>query len=922
MKEQIWKKPAFCVSVLIPALICLVMWVNLPKYSYLQKDGDIQFVHPERFCTAEDGRSVIVDDRKSLYCMDEDKGLIYALDILQFPYEEAEIADVCFGTAGQVYCHIAVYNEHARLTDAEAVWEISPEGEIVREVVHYDYKSAEQPPIRKVKIYGLHTSGGNICYLYKTESGEHIISVNPNDLQQTERAFLPREGFGELIKCHAMQGMGFLVIKNNGEIVTLTYGGEQELLYKASYDGRTDEGLLVHDACIVDGDVYLLAGQEELELYRRENGEWELLSEASECVRIEDANLYGYGLGEYEKKPAMYINESLYLLDGGDTPVLYETDTSLPRRVLWPMHMREVLPVVGLGFLLLGVICGIGCLMRWRLSILSKQLLSIIPVVILMLIVVIISMFVSMIRLNTEDILRETIAINEIAAMQFDAEQLESIKGYEDVDSGQIKLLGDKLRTFVNGNQSDWSSNYSMALYVRTMGERFVCVADSEGSGQFMTSSFEAETPIHEEFYENSNTLASDVSFGEDWENLHLILVTPIYSEDGSYDAFVLLSASQSRLIEAIVNTGKTVLISAVIWIALLILVITLMSANNVKTLRRAKDVVAKIAGGDFSVRVDAYAKDETGEICAGVNDMADRLEEYIREKDRNEKFYYKFVPENFRELLHKEKFTDLALGDAQSVDLSILFCDIRAFSLNSEMMTAKESFEFVNRIYGKAGPIIRKHNGFIDKYIGDAVMALFESADDAVAAGIELYQAIVLSPDAEKEFGISSVKVGIGIHSGMARIGIVGEEERMSGTVISNTVNLSSRMESLTKQYGAGMIISKETLDRMNDPDSLSTRYLGMVQVAGVNEVAGLYEVLACQDDENRSKREQSKSQFREAVRTFHSGEVQKSLEMFRTLAAQDSEDKASQLYAEHIEDKIRRGDTEHNVFRFKRKG
>ena len=398
--------------------------------------------------------------------------------------------------------------------------------------------------------------------------------------------------------------------------------------------------------------------------------------------------------------------------------------------------------------------------------------------------------------------------------------------------------------------------------------------------------------------------------------------MTPIYKADGSYDAYVLLSAQQTRLTEAIVSTGKSVLISALIWITLLIFVVTLMSAHNVKTLRRAKDVVARIAGGDFSVRVDTYAKDETGEICAGVNDMADRLEEYIREKDRNEKFYYKFVPENFRELLHKEKFTDLALGDAQSVDLSILFCDIRAFSLNSEMMTAKESFEFVNRIYGKAGPIIRKHNGFVDKYIGDAVMALFESADDAVAAGIELYHAIVLSPDAEKEFGISSVKVGIGIHSGMARIGIVGEEERMSGTVISNTVNLSSRMESLTKQYGAGMIISKETLDRMEDPDNLSTRYLGMVQVAGVNEVAGLYEVLACQDSESRSKREKTKDQFRGAVRAFHSGEVQQSLEMFRKLAVQDPEDKAALLYAEHIEDKIRRGDTEHNVFRFKRKG
>lgn len=916
------KKKHFSIFMIVLAVLCFGVSALIPEYSYMQESGRIQFDNPESFAVCEDGRSVIVDDRESLYCMDEDQNLIYALDVLQFPYEEAEIMDAFFGADGKLYCHLAVYDTASRLTCAEAVWEISADGEIVREVIHRDYQGEENPPVHQVRIYGLHAVGENICYLYKEESGESVVMVNPETLQETGRVSLVCEGFGEVVKCHAAQEKGFLVMKNNGEIATISYDGEYEVIYKATYDAAKEEGMLLYDVCMADGKIYLLTGQEDSALYRWEDSRWErLLSVKDGTQMAEDGILYSVGVGEFKDKPAVHINNSLYLLEGERELSVYECEGVLPVDVSFAMFMKEALPIAGIVFLLLGIVSGVGCLMKWRLSILSKQLLCIIPVVVIMLSVVVIGMFVSMINLNSEDIVRETIAINEIAAAQFDAEELENITGYESVDSGLEQVLSEKLRTFLNGNRSDWSSNYSMALYVRATGEKFVCIADSEGSGQFMTSSIETEEPIDTYFYEDSHTFVNDVSFGEEWDKLHVILMTPIYKADGSYDAYVLLSAQQNRLIKAIVSTGKSVLISAVVWIALLILVITLMSAHNVKTLRKAKDVVARIAGGDFSVRVDHFSKDETGEICAGVNDMADRLEEYIREKDKNEKFYYKFVPENFRQLLHKEKFTDLALGDAQSVDLSILFCDIRAFSMNSEMMTAKESFEFVNRIYGKAGPIIRKHNGFVDKYIGDAVMALFESADDAVAAGIDLYRAIVLCPDAEKEFGISSVKVGIGIHSGMARIGIVGEEERMSGTVISNTVNLSSRMEALTKQYGAGMIISKETLDRMKDPDRLSTRYLGMVQVAGVNEVAGLYEVLACQDDENRFKREQTKLQFREAVRAFHSGAVQKSLEMFRELAAQDPEDKAAKIYAEHIEDKIRREDTEHNVFRFKRK-
>ena len=512
------------------------------------------------------------------------------------------------------------------------------------------------------------------------------------------------------------------------------------------------------------------------------------------------------------------------------------------------------------------------------------------------------------------------IAVNEIAASQFDDEELTSITGYESVDNGQINDLNIRLRTFINGNQSDWSRNYNVAIFIRSSAEKFVCVARSDEESGFMVNNFSTDYPIEQFFYEDSHTMVESLDYSNDGK-LFLSVFTPIYNTDGTYDAVMLLSASQNDLTHELINAGKWLLLHVTIWVILLIIIITLVSAYNAKSLRKAKNVVARIAGGDFSVRVDTYSKDEVGEICVGVNDMADRLEEYIKERIRNEQFYYKFVSEKFRELLHKEQFTDLELGDAQSEDLSILFCDIRAFSLNSEMMTARESFEFVNKIYGKAGPIVRKHNGFIDKYIGDAIMALFESADDAVIAGIELYKAIVLNPNAQEDFGIPFVKIGVGIHSGMSRIGIVGEQERMSGTVISNTVNLSSRIESLTKRYGAGMIISKDTLDRMKNPDILSIRYLGMVQVAGVNEVSTLYEVLDCLPDEVHEKRKQTKSEFREAVRLFHTGNLQQSLEIFNNLSKLNPEDTAPKLYIDYITDKLIRGDTEHNVFHFKNK-
>lgn len=882
-----WKRPLFAVVLLILAIFCFVLPALLPTYEY-QKVGSLN----------------------------------YMVDMQELPYENAELIDGIVAPNQHLYCHVAVYNSDAYLTDAESVWEMDATGKAVREVLHYDYKKEIYPPSHQVRIWGLQYQEQRLCYLYKQDHELRLITVNPDNPEQVEEIAVRYDGLGEIVKCHATPDGECLVLLNNGEIGIIAEDGQYELLYRATYHLKENQGMLFHDVILVGDTLYGLAGQQKLVLYQWKEETWESVIPLKEGIGMsEDTDLHELGLSVIEDKLAIGVNGEVYTLASDALVPSKQLEAGLPFKAVANNWLQTVLPIFGVIFFIIGMVTGIGTFMGWKFTILSKQLLTTIPVVCVMLLVVVVTMLNSMINLNTEDILRETIAINEIAATQFTGEELTGIVGYDSVDNGQIKQLRDRLRTFVNGNISAWSRNYRTALYVRGQGEEFIYVAGSDGASSYMTNSFSTETPIDEDFYKDTHTFAVDVSYGTDSDNLHLMLVTPIYNQDGTYDAVMLLVASQNRLIQAIIDVSKQVLLHVAIWTALLIAVIVLVSSRNVKTLRDARTVIAQIAGGDFSVRVNSYTKDEVGEICVGVNDMADRLEEYITEKSRNERFYYKFVPEKFRELLHKEKFTDLALGDAQSADLSILFCDIRAFSMNSEMMTAKESFEFVNRIYGIAGPIIREHNGFIDKYIGDAVMALFESAEDAVAAGIALYQAIALNPNAEEAFGIPSVKVGIGIHSGMARIGIVGEEERMSGTVIADTVNVSSRIEALTKYYGTGMIITKATLDRMKNPDALSTRYLGMVQAAGVNEVVALYEVLECLDATNQHNRELTKMQFREAVRLFHMGDLKQSAEQFSQLAAQDTEDSASALYAGYIQGKLDKNELEHNVFRFDEK-
>ena len=272
-KKHIWKKTAFPVSLVVLAVLCFVVCTFLPEYLYMQKNGRIQFENPESFATSEDGRSVIVDDRKSLYCMDDSQKLIYALDVLQFPYEESEIMDAFFGAEGQVYCHLAIYDADSRLTSAESVWEISPNGEIDREVIHRDYQEEEYPPVHQVRIYGIHTVNDNICYFYKEDSRDSIVTVDPESLQEVGHLSFVREGFGKVVKCHAAPGHGFLVMKNNGEVGSVSYKGEYKSIYKADYNLRKDEGVLLYDVCMAGGKLYLLTGEGDSALYQW-NGEW------------------------------------------------------------------------------------------------------------------------------------------------------------------------------------------------------------------------------------------------------------------------------------------------------------------------------------------------------------------------------------------------------------------------------------------------------------------------------------------------------------------------------------------------------------------------------------------------------------------------------------------------------------------------
>ena len=262
-----------------------------------------------------------------------------------------------------------------------------------------------------------------------------------------------------------------------------------------------------------------------------------------------------------------------------------------------------------------------------------------------------------------------------------------------------------------------------------------------------------------------------------------------------------------------------------------------------------------------------------------------------------------RFVPQEFLQNLLKESITKIFLGDQVQKEMSVLFSDIRSFTSISEKMSPKENFDFINSYLSKMGPIIRENGGFIDKYIGDAIMALFpKTPDDAVSAGIAMHKTLEEYNKEQKKEGKIPVKIGVGINLGNLMLGIIGEKERFEGTVISDAVNLASRLEGLTKHYGAGIIVSEEVLNKTKNKDVYTYRFLDYVQVKGKKAPVSLYEILDGLDEPSKKLKSESTPLYEEAFNLYLKKDFKKASSLFKKVLDKNPDDLAAKMFISRI--------------------
>lgn len=185
-----------------------------------------------------------------------------------------------------------------------------------------------------------------------------------------------------------------------------------------------------------------------------------------------------------------------------------------------------------------------------------------------------------------------------------------------------------------------------------------------------------------------------------------------------------------------------------------------------------------------------------------------------------------------------------------RKAELTVLFSDVRGFTTISEGLGPDELADLMNEYLGAMTQVIRAHRGTLDKYIGDAIMAFWgapvddpEHAKHAVLAAIEMQQAMPALNRALVQKGWPELKIGIGVNTGIMTVGDMGSPVRQSYTVMGDAVNLGSRLEGITKQYGTGILVGEETWAKLKEV--IAFREMDRVRVKGKAEPVGIYEPL-----------------------------------------------------------------------------
>ncbi len=360
--------------------------------------------------------------------------------------------------------------------------------------------------------------------------------------------------------------------------------------------------------------------------------------------------------------------------------------------------------------------------------------------------------------------------------------------------------------------------------------------------------------------------------------------------------------------VQKILNVSRTQKYNIVLWAIIITIVylfaLFLIYAFACRPVQKFEQIAHRLSDGlvreeNFSIGSSKQFKNIEASL-EKINYNYKAKENLVRQTDLEAQ---KFIPKQFLKFLGKTSITELELGNQVQKRATTLFCDITSAGKVSSTLSLEENFNFINSYLNVVSPIIRKYDGFVDKYLGDGILAVFPRPERAMECSKAICRAIEIKNKSHSS--LPEVCIRISIHTGEVIFGVVGEEERKSPTIISDVVNLASKMQDINKLMGTKVIFSKSALNEMPTKYDFAYRFIGSVTAQDLDSES-LFENLEVLPRKKRDRLVKLKNTFEQGVRDFTDGKYIKARDAFKQVLKYVSDDKASYVYFNTSCDKI----------------
>ncbi|MGL1902755.1 MAG: adenylate/guanylate cyclase domain-containing protein [Fibrobacterales bacterium] len=273
---------------------------------------------------------------------------------------------------------------------------------------------------------------------------------------------------------------------------------------------------------------------------------------------------------------------------------------------------------------------------------------------------------------------------------------------------------------------------------------------------------------------------------------------------------------------------------------------------------------------------------------------------------------FEKFVPKQFISKIANGDISTIEFGKAKTEILTVLFSDIRNFTTISERYPPQELLDQLNIHFQKMSSIIHNYNGFVDKFIGDEIMALFDGdtgggIKNALDSAIMIQKAQWRYNQWAEHHETELFNVGVGLHTGEVVIGTVGSSDRMDSTVLGDVVNVGARLESLTSYYGVGIIVSSAIKGGVGAGSEYHFRELDMVVVKGKSQPEIIFEVIEGNPVERQNKLLRILDEFHVGLGLYRNHKWDMALSIFEKCLNDCGSDKVLTIYVERCKNNIK---------------